>query len=342
MHKQENDKIEEIIRHAAEPGKYSDNLMELVEKWLLDNELSDDHRRFFKRSFDQTITYGNKPSKTAQAGLANMKRRLGMMPAKVPLHKKTYFRIASAAAAVVIVLGLSFVFLNDRPDTMGEQPGSLVAEMVITADTAVQVTALGDGSEVWLREGSSLREVKGTGNERRVSLTGEAFFEVARDEEKPFIVETDQLEVRVLGTEFDVKAYPEAGTTEVSLFSGSVEVSNKHKSSQLVPGEKLVYRHETAEMIIYELDQQVDWRDDTIKVFDMPLTELFRMIGDYYNMEIVFDGESFPGNDPIELSFGKKYTMENRLDILAKISGAFRYETRDNKVYIYSLSEPGL
>ncbi len=103
---------------------------------------------------------------------------------------------------------------------------------------------LPDGSDVWLNAGSKLNYNKDfeTG-EREVYLTGEAFFDVVKDEKRPFVIHTSQINIKVLGTQFNVKAYDEDEITETSLLRGSVEVYLKKDAAKkyiLKPNEKLV------------------------------------------------------------------------------------------------------
>lgn len=104
---------------------------------------------------------------------------------------------------------------------------------------------LPDGSTVWLNSGSKLsyKDMMNKAEIREVTLTGEAYFDVARNPKRPFIIHTSNIDVKVLGTEFNVKAYPDDATVETSLIHGSVQVYLKNdpsKSYLLKPNEKLI------------------------------------------------------------------------------------------------------
>lgn len=110
---------------------------------------------------------------------------------------------------------------------------------------------LPDGTHVWLNSGSKLTYDKSYGNNKReVVLSGEAYFDVVRNTEKPFIIHANQVNITVLGTAFNVKSYPGDKTTETSLIRGSVEVSINNRPSEkfiLKPNEKLVVLNEDVE-----------------------------------------------------------------------------------------------
>ena len=110
---------------------------------------------------------------------------------------------------------------------------------------------LPDGSKVWLNAGSKITYDKVFGEQlREVTLTGEAYFDVVHNAERPFIIHTRAMDIKVLGTEFNVKSYPDEKTTETSLIRGSIEVTLRDKRAEriiLKPNEKLVVSNEIPE-----------------------------------------------------------------------------------------------
>ena len=126
---------------------------------------------------------------------------------------------------------------------------------------------LPDGTQVWLNGGSKISYDKNYGNElREVSLTGEAFFDVIKNPEKPFLIHTGKIEIKVLGTAFNVRSYPDAKTIETSLIRGSVEVTFKDRPNEKVilkPNEKLIV-----------VNEETSTRSETVKKYSAkPLNE---------------------------------------------------------------------
>jgi len=157
-------------------------------------------------------------------------------------HSKRKKWLFSVVGVVIIVVGF-FVFKNitttknKTPSTAGP------ISQVITESGSRTHLQLPDGSSVWLNASSDLTYDKNFGKSlREVNLTGEAFFDVVKDAAHPFIIHTKVIDVKVLGTQFNVKAYPNDAYTEASLIRGSVEVTVKSRPNEkhyLKPNEKV-------------------------------------------------------------------------------------------------------
>ena len=285
--------------------------------------------------------WNRKPSAETTRSFGELRRRLGLdAEAKeetAPRPRLGIRKIAWRAAAVVIPLlfiagGVYFGLVRSK-----KAPSPTIAERTIEVYRGVQKEVLlSDNSQVWVNSESKITFAEEFEDERRVSLQGEAYFKVERDEQKPFIVHTEHLDIRVLGTTFDVKAYPESGTTEVILYEGLVEVTAGRQSVRLASKEKVVYRHQTGEMYkTLFTNGSDDWRSDVITATDEPLGVIFHMIGNYYDREIVFDEATFRNSELFEISFGRNHQPEEVLEILCQLSGeAFSYEANDNEIRI--------
>ena len=158
--------------------------------------------------------------------------------------------MAGSALAVLILVGILFAAnysLFSRAPAPG-QPGAVAvdraASEVSTHNGSKTHLVLPDGTRIWLNAGSRLTYDKNYGaTQREVNLTGEAFFDVAHNADKPFLIHTARIDIKVLGTSFDVKSYSTDKTTEATLIRGSIEVSIKDRPSEkiiLKPNEKLV------------------------------------------------------------------------------------------------------
>ena len=153
---------------------------------------------------------------------------------------------------------------------------------------------LEDGTKVWLNSASKLKyPVAFTGGQRKVFLEGEAYFEVAADTVHPFLVETSGMSVTVLGTGFNVMAYPEEMEAAVTLVHGKVGVQTDHRQQILQPDEQYVYRTTTRRGTVRKVDvsQYVDWKDGILNFDSMPLEELTRRLGRWYDVDFFFVAE---------------------------------------------------
>jgi ferric-dicitrate binding protein FerR (iron transport regulator) len=143
-----------------------------------------------------------------------------------------------------VILVSLLIFRHNRVPSEPVKPDKVQLSKVTTKPAQKAQLQLPDGSIVWLNASSNLTYDKDFGKDlREVSLTGEAFFDVAKDASHPFIIHTKVIDVKVLGTQFNVRAYPNDAYTETSLIRGSVEVTIKNRSNEkqhLRPNEKLI------------------------------------------------------------------------------------------------------
>lgn len=154
---------------------------------------------------------------------------------------------------------------------------------------------LPDSSRVWLNSGSTLTfnsDFKNGG--RNVELEGEAFFSVAKDKNQPFRVKTSELDIEVLGTEFNVKAYGEENIVSTTLVEGSVKISSKEQSLVIKPNQKLVFDKGKKKMIVQQLsDTSIDteWKNGRFAFRNESLAELAPKLERWFDVDIVFTDE---------------------------------------------------
>lgn len=154
---------------------------------------------------------------------------------------------------------------------------------------------LADGSLVIMNSESRLRfPVEFTGDKREVYLEGEACFEVTKDTEKPFIVHTTKADVRVLGTVFNVSAYPGEINTEVTLVNGKVQVHVGRVERLLTPDQQFVLNNETSEVTVREVEARnyIAWTDGLFRFDAMPLEQLMSRLGRWYDITYEFKDAS--------------------------------------------------
>jgi transmembrane sensor len=167
-----------------------------------------------------------------------------------PQKKRGPLRIAlftvPLLAAVIIAGRMLFSGAHSRPPSPAspdKQPARSLSE-ISTRNGSKTSLILPDGTKVWLNAGSKLTYDSNFGYPlREVTLSGEGYFDVIRNKQKPFIIHASKINIKVLGTEFDVKSYPSDKTTEASLIRGSIEVTFNDQPSKTVilkPNEKLV------------------------------------------------------------------------------------------------------
>ncbi len=197
---------------------------------------------------------------------------------------------SAAAAVAVLVVAAWWVFMRDTtPETLAFS----------TPDNESRSISLPDQSKIVLNENSTLSYTF-DGETRKVVLSGEAFFDVEKDAKHPFVIETGEVQTRVLGTSFNIRAYPDEGKVKVSVKTGRVEVRKVEKTPQketpvlvLLPGNTGVYANEGA---ILEKAQDVAtedvdaWQQGTL-VFSsgVTLSEVIPAVEKFYNIKIKAD-----------------------------------------------------
>ena len=153
---------------------------------------------------------------------------------------------------------------------------------------------LSDGTRVWLNAMSELRyPVAFGGDTREVELRGEAYFDVAEDENKPFVVRTDEFSVRVLGTSFNISAYADSPLALTTLCSGHVRLTdcmNPGNERDLLPGEQLFFPRESRKMEIRNVDTDVfvSWREGFFQFDNHTVEEVFMILQRWYNVQVFY------------------------------------------------------
>jgi transmembrane sensor len=293
---------------------------------------------------------------------------MGNTRAKVPLdefpdspNRFQKRKILAFLSAGFILLFLGYYFLNVR-DTSPLAPQKPVWE-VVTRNGSKSNIQLPDGSSVWLNAGSRLTydSLYGT-SLREVTLSGEAYFDVVRNPNKPFIIHTGKINIRVLGTIFNVKSYPGERTIETSLIKGTIEVSFPSQPSKkiiLKANQKLVI--DTTETISnYKTNQvanapfppariqhlsrigadsviaETGWMQNRLYFNDMSFHELLKSMERKYGVsfqvaDAALDTIHFTGSFQNE-------TVTQALDALRltaeKSTANFTYELQGNQVFI--------
>jgi transmembrane sensor len=157
---------------------------------------------------------------------------------------------------------------------------------------------LSDGTRVWLNAASSITyPAIFNGTSRRVSITGEVYFEVAKDKLKPFAVDvSDKASIEVLGTSFNVKAYEEEDAIKATLLEGSVRVNANKKSAILKPGQQVqIGLHENIKLLSEaDLPQVMAWKNGLFNFNGYDVRSVMREIGRWYNLEIQYESEPEP------------------------------------------------
>lgn len=151
---------------------------------------------------------------------------------------------------------------------------------------------LADGTTVWLNAESSIRyPLAFNGNERVVDITGEAYFEVAHNASKPFIVKVNGQQIKVLGTHFNVKAYSNEPVVKTTLLEGSVEIKTRTDHAVLEPGQQASTPYSGSGIAVSDADieEAIAWKNGKFKFQNTELKELMRQLERWYNINVQYE-----------------------------------------------------
>lgn len=192
---------------------------------------------------------------------------------------------------------------------------------------------LADGTKVWLNAGSTIKfPVDFTNSERVVELSGEAYFEVAHDSLRPFKVAGAGQVVQVLGTHFNINAYPDEGVVKTTLLEGSVKVYGKPLTSTSVvseiiikPNEQAVFKNDQLSKQTVDADEFVAWKNGVILFRNADIHDVMRKISRWYNVEVEYQGQvgndTYSGEIPRNAAFSEVLKILKLDDINVKMNG---------------------
>lgn len=267
----------------------------------------------------------------------------------------TGFRWGLAAAAAVLLFAFAGVFYTLSKKTAPQLVSVAMQQIQVPLGTTRHLV-LADGTKVTLNAGSTFTYPDNfTKTTRDVSLAGEGFFEVTKNPKRPFLVHTNKLTVRVLGTVFNVKAYNNDKTTETTLLQGKVQVqltNSPEKTIILIPNEKLTVVNQPAKALVannpkqgkieYQVAALPDvkpeevketaWLDNRILFTNDPFEDVAKQIERKYNVQVVFESADLK-NEQISGLLDKE-SLQTAMQIMAQTT-LFKYRFEGSVVYLY-------
>ena len=268
--------------------------------------------------------------------------RIDAAEGKIPI-RKMYFpvrlNLRRMAAVLIAGIGLALFFYirHDKGMSLSEAP--VVKESGAILDPSA--IYLSDGSVVWLK-GESTLNFPGTfeGSTREVTLSGEAFFEIAKDHNKPFIIHSSRLTTRVLGTSFNIRDVEHADSVEVAVMTGKVAVSVKKTETNepdeiiLTPNQKAVYSRKKNLVVQTTEDEIRNFKSITENKFafvDVPLATIVLLLNDRYDVAIALENENM--KDCVITADLSAESLLTSLEVLAKVTGG-EYQVIGESIFL--------
>jgi ferric-dicitrate binding protein FerR (iron transport regulator) len=326
-------------------GKCTSEENDLVNAWYTSfDELADDGRLLDLEQREQL----------KQKMLVQIRENLADAGQSLPTGKKqnnyrsiaaTFYRVA-AAITLLIAAGIGILYNKNKNNQHAAIPVAKRTSITALSNVTQSILRqdLSDGTIVWLKPNSSIEYPDVfSKSSRTIQLKGEAFFDVARDEQRPFIVTTGNVITKVLGTSFNIKAYKDASTIEVSVMSGKVAVqmnpndtpdTPETKEVLLTPNERVTYVKSEKRLLKeapLQLPELAMWQVTTIVYDNVPVESVLRTLEKRFNITIQVKNANL-NNCLIRADF----TNQNLADILEMLSSSIEatYELNDNIIYL--------
>jgi ferric-dicitrate binding protein FerR (iron transport regulator) len=221
---------------------------------------------------------------------------------QVILNGATNGKIANQGNAAINKLADGLLAYNPLSGT--ENTTAATAYNTMTTPRGGQYhLILADGTNVWLNAASSIKfPVSFTGKDRKVEITGEAYFEVAHDKTKPFIVAGNGQTVQVLGTHFNINAYTDEDEVKTTLLEGSVKIQVGEKSFMLKPGEQSKLKNGVIDITTADANDAVDWKNGIFHFNDASIESVMRQLSRWYDVDVKYEGKIQERNFSGEIS----------------------------------------
>lgn len=323
-----------------------------IERYLNGNCTETESKKIedWYHSFEENPDYvsGLEPEK-----LAELKTKLQAAIRKKILEKETVatagrlrvLRLVKIAASLVIALGLGYlareyVFRESTTVNSSAKDGVQLVENTLQR---LQKLTLPDTSIIWLYPGASVEYAPFDGDRREIRLVGKAFFDVKRDTLRPFLIHSDNLTTRVLGTSFEITAWPGDSTASVLVKTGTVAVTANTVAAAapqgdnkviLTSSQKAVFSKESNKLIkekeISRPEMKI-WTSRSLSFHNTPLDEVAGVLSSQFGVEIDIDDKRM-GNCTIRADFTDQY-LPTIIELICK-SVAAEYTILDNRILI--------
>ncbi|WP_051315838.1 FecR family protein [Algoriphagus vanfongensis] len=239
----------------------------------------------------------------------------------------------SAAAGIIISLLASFIYFSSL-----QEPPTSTKRITVFSDTGeINHFLLPDSSEVWLNSGSTI-SYDSEFRERSVIIVGEAFFDVKRDTLRPFLVKSEEIFVKVLGTSFNVRSYQEDASINVTVATGKVGVGKLNQSTNtIIPNQQLTYKKSEGEFSFSEVDASSlsSWKDGYLVFENTTFKEAAITLEKHFGIQFQFQNQTI-SSCRFTSKFDKNESLDHVLEVLSKVNGISWKQDKNKILFIGS------
>lgn len=316
-----SDAEQQQMMEIIQQGRHDDFLKEKIHEMLKSDYVTD---VMDKKQSDDILNYIlSKPEQESKVIELNPKRRRKLVLQSL---------FAAASIALLIALGNSFFFKQKAVPSIAPEVPVVVAQNTLIDFSGKQLVHLPDGSTVLLNDNSTLKydENSFDSKTREVTLTGEAFFDIKHNPEKPFIVHTGKIQTRVLGTAFNINAQNSSDNIEVTVSRGKVQVGDLEKVYGVItPNQQIKVNKSTLNFEQNNVSAAIvtEWKSNYLILDDINMAEAVSLIAQKYKVQILISNEKIK-NCRITASFLNEEDLDH---VLKVISSVIETEYRYNK-----------
>jgi len=252
-----------------------------VKEWMNENAVNKEYYNQLKKIWDNSKKLAADSTLDVGKAWERFQKRVAGQNETPKVLNRSRFSWMRIAASIILIAGLgiaAYFMMNDN------EPKELVTQ----TEQNVLVDTLSDGSVITLNKRSTITyPSKFKGDTRAIALKGEAFFNVAPDKKKPFIISVDDVQVTVVGTSFNIKS--ENGSTEIVVETGIVQVTRSGKTVELIAGEKIVISANDSNAAKEKVSDKLYnyYRSKEFVCDDTPLWKLVQVVNEAYDTKII-------------------------------------------------------
>lgn len=259
----------------------------------------------------------------------------GTNGATITLADGTSLRLNGTKGGVKI--GTELTYLDGTVVSGSSASNQVKNGMMLSAATAKGQTyrfTLPDGTEVWLNSDSKMSFPSSfDGKERKISLAGEAYFEVVHNVKQPFRVESNKQTVQDIGTAFNIKAYADEQSVRTTVTEGIAEVvSGDKKSGQLIHGQQAIVDNNGLKIIAVNAQDEIAWKNGLFVFKGEPIGDIMKRVARWYNVEVVFENPSL-ANLTFSGTISRYDHISKLLDIL-QATGELQFKIQGKTIII--------
>ncbi len=306
-------------------GETSEEEIKNIDQWLAENEDNRIYFEQFKKIWTESRKLGKETDVDEEAAWLRFRSRLNEPVTTAVVLKNNSFGWLRIAALFLIIAGAALLYYVLKDD---QKTNNITAQ----AGNRVLKDTLPDGSVITLNKNASLvYPEKFKGDTRSVSLSGEAFFEISPNKEKPFLISVNEVIVKVVGTSFNIRS--SQGATEVIVETGIVQVIRDHKTVELRPGQKLLVNSKDTSLNIEKAEDHLYnyYRSREFVCDQTALWKLVEVLNEAYGVQIVIEKDSLK-NLPLTATFSNE-SLDTILSIISQ-TFSITVERSGNKIIL--------